>query len=453
MKKKTAWIKCMGMALILIGIFSAAYIPAKAADMTECIGIVIGYDSDGEVVYASPGIPVNVNGTLGVYASTYDIDSGEVTVAGLVVASDVYKLVYGETGELITGYDYEATIWVLEEEAQDTENDTFLQLGKAHQNETVTAVYLNQDNEQAAMSMTLLECNEDGFLTADNYPTNIYYPAELVNESRELVGIILDDGAVYAVGGDREAFYAEGEETSQREETLSEQEEDDTPPIAPDDDSQNEEKAPPLPSREEKVSDAEEVSEAETSGTAVSEPQPVKRSSSSQSAVIAGVLIGIAAVAVVVIIVFKSKKKKTSTSRQETDPQVEDTGKTMPLAEESVSSFEAAAKNRSVQQSKLWLAAVGGYMNGRVYPIEDNEITIGRDTASVIRYPADTAGVSRVHAKLYWQNGQLMLMDCNSTSGTYLKRQGKLAPMQPAAVQSGDIFYIGEKINSFEIKN
>ena len=46
-----------------------------------------------------------------------------------------------------------------------------------------------------------------------------------------------------------------------------------------------------------------------------------------------------------------------------------------------------------------------------------------------------------------------MLMDCNSTSGTFLKRIGKLMPMNPVALQSGDIFYIGEKANSFEIKN
>lgn len=90
-------------------------------------------------------------------------------------------------------------------------------------------------------------------------------------------------------------------------------------------------------------------------------------------------------------------------------------------------------------------------MNGRVYPIEQSEITIGRDASMVIRFPADTRGVSRIHAKLYWQGSQLMLMDCNSTSGTFLKRQGKLAPMAPVAVQSGDVFYIGEKANCFEI--
>lgn len=90
-------------------------------------------------------------------------------------------------------------------------------------------------------------------------------------------------------------------------------------------------------------------------------------------------------------------------------------------------------------------------MNGRVYPVEQNEITIGRDAAMVIRFPADTPGVSRIHAKLYWQGDQLMLMDCNSTSGTFLKRLGKLTPMAPVAVQSGDVFYIGEKANSFEI--
>ena len=92
-------------------------------------------------------------------------------------------------------------------------------------------------------------------------------------------------------------------------------------------------------------------------------------------------------------------------------------------------------------------------MNGRVYPVETGGVTIGRDASSIIRYPADTPGVSRVHAKLYWQGSQLVLMDCNSSSGTFLKRQGKLAPMVPVVLQNGDVFYIGEKANGFEVRN
>jgi len=460
MKKKTAWIKRMGTVLVLMCTFAASCIPVRAANMKDYIGLVVGYNSNEEIVYASSGIPVNVDGDMGVYAETYDIDSGEVADVRFVTSNGTYKMIYGDSGELVTGYG--ATIWLLEE-LPDSEDDTFLKLGTAHQNEPVTAVYLNENVEPATAAMTLLECSEDGLITADSYPekVNMYYPAAVVNEFHELVGILMADEVLFAVGGGNEYFYPEGEEASQESEALPE-----TEPGVDEENSgeaaQSEEKAPPLPSREEKTSGAENGTESKsaeetlepTTAEDISKPIVAKKDGSW-----AGVLIGIAvaaaaAVAVIIfVIVGKSKKKKPETVYQGITPQVEDTGKTMPLEEGTGSALTFAAEKIPAQEQKLWLAAVGGYMNGRVYPVENNEITIGRDVSSAIRYPADTAGVSRVHAKLYWQNGQLMLIDCNSTSGTFLKRQGKLAPMQPVAVHSGDIFYIGEKTNSFEIKN
>ena len=99
----------------------------------------------------------------------------------------------------------------------------------------------------------------------------------------------------------------------------------------------------------------------------------------------------------------------------------------------------------------LFLVCTGGYMDGRVYPINADMILMGRDTSCAIKYPADYSGVSRQHAILRRQNGALTLMDTSST-GTYLKRiSGKIAPKQPVPVDVGDVFYLGERKNRFEI--
>ncbi len=101
--------------------------------------------------------------------------------------------------------------------------------------------------------------------------------------------------------------------------------------------------------------------------------------------------------------------------------------------------------------SQLGLRCHGGYLNGRTYLIPQEGFSIGRDSDNSIRYPAQTPGISRHHVKLFWQNGQLMLMDLDSSNGTYLNQTGRIAPMQPVSLRPGDVFYLGEKLNAFEI--
>lgn len=93
----------------------------------------------------------------------------------------------------------------------------------------------------------------------------------------------------------------------------------------------------------------------------------------------------------------------------------------------------------------------GGYLNGRVYPIGPDGITIGREPDNSIRYPAQTPGISRHHVRIFWQNGQLTLLDLGSSNGTYLNQTGRIASMRPVPLKVGDFFYLAEKLNAFEI--
>lgn len=156
-------------------------------------------------------------------------------------------------------------------------------------------------------------------------------------------------------------------------------------------------------------------------------------------------------------LLLKRKKDKEKKSQQVEEPMSFPEDKSQnsweeipPKYEEITPRYEEPKKQSSGEAIKLY--ALGGYMDGRIYSIDKNAITFGRDASSTICYPANTKGVSRVHCKLFWKNGTLMLMDMGSSYGTYLKGKGRLNIEQPVAVKAGDVFYIGEKNNSFVIK-
>ena len=103
------------------------------------------------------------------------------------------------------------------------------------------------------------------------------------------------------------------------------------------------------------------------------------------------------------------------------------------------------------ENHQICLVVTGGYMMGRIYPVENSEITIGRSPTAGIPYKVES--VSKLHCKVYRDSSnRWMLMDCNSRNGTYLKRIGKLSPMQPVEVFPGDIFFLGSPQYSFEIR-
>ena len=136
----------------------------------------------------------------------------------------------------------------------------------------------------------------------------------------------------------------------------------------------------------------------------------------------------------------------------------EDLGPTEPWPGDDIGPTKPGQEGGGSDNGKpaFWILAKGGYMNGRMYQmdtINHLEITIGRNPGLTIRYPADTAGVSRAHARIYWKGNDLVLLDCGSTSGTFLQRIGKLSPMVPVILKDGDVFYIGEKKNEFEVSS
>jgi hypothetical protein len=87
---------------------------------------------------------------------------------------------------------------------------------------------------------------------------------------------------------------------------------------------------------------------------------------------------------------------------------------------------------------------------------KDN-IVIGREDAVSNIYPdvdltphgGEEGGVSRLHARIFYENGQYMLEDENSTNFTYLNRQ-KLAGKTPTALHDNDEVRLGRVLLRFK---
>lgn len=99
-----------------------------------------------------------------------------------------------------------------------------------------------------------------------------------------------------------------------------------------------------------------------------------------------------------------------------------------------------------------WLVAKGGALDGQVYPLGAEQITIGRNPTNKVVFPASSHSVSGSHAVVYVVNGTVYLMDYGSTYGTFTQEHGKLTPNQPVALKPGSSFYLVDTSNTFTIQ-
>jgi hypothetical protein len=75
------------------------------------------------------------------------------------------------------------------------------------------------------------------------------------------------------------------------------------------------------------------------------------------------------------------------------------------------------------------------------YLFEQDRVTMGRGTENDLTLPDQK--VSKQHAELRYQNGVYQLVDLGSKNHTYLHGE-RLTAHQPCALQSGDVFHIGD---------
>lgn len=283
------------------------------------------------------------------------------------------------------------------------------QMGDAAEGDICDAVYAVSTTEISGASGiqlgAVLDMDNAILQIADAQGQDIKYPAALLNDNMEVVAVALSDTTAVWLG------------TYQQQSTPS--------------------------------SSGGSSSSSSSSGSSSSAPRPRTNSDNKTSVEPLYLVVGIAVIAIIAVLFLKKKKGSTSSKA------INNTNTHIDVAPDDNTTAFFPTDNVTAPippQQTLWLAATSGYMMGRVYPMENNEITIGRSpTASV---PYEDNSVSKQHCKLYKNaSGQWMLMDCNSRNGTYMERIGKLSPMQPVEIYPGDTFYLGSKKHGFTIKN
>jgi predicted component of type VI protein secretion system len=80
---------------------------------------------------------------------------------------------------------------------------------------------------------------------------------------------------------------------------------------------------------------------------------------------------------------------------------------------------------------------------------------IGRDkTACKIVFSDNAQGISRHHCLISYskQTRLFILNDVGSSNGTFVEKSGEVLKGNPAYLKSGERFYLGSPINTFETR-
>lgn len=96
------------------------------------------------------------------------------------------------------------------------------------------------------------------------------------------------------------------------------------------------------------------------------------------------------------------------------------------------------------------LGRSGAHANERF--LLEGELIIGRDPQMCqLVYPGSEKNISGVHCKIQEIDGNICLIDLNSTNGTYFQDGTRLEPNMPRTMVNGQGFYLGSRENFFDM--
>lgn len=99
----------------------------------------------------------------------------------------------------------------------------------------------------------------------------------------------------------------------------------------------------------------------------------------------------------------------------------------------------------------LTLTCLSGPLRGQSYRLGPDGLIFGRDNVCAVHFPIDTAGVSRRHCAVRWHQGCPVLVDLDSSCGTFMGDGRQLPPNYPTRVGPGSRFYLGGPENLFQV--
>lgn len=96
---------------------------------------------------------------------------------------------------------------------------------------------------------------------------------------------------------------------------------------------------------------------------------------------------------------------------------------------------------------------VSGVFAGRSFGLgAEGRILFGREAGAAVCFPKETRGISGRHCEIKIKEGVPVLIDRESTYGTFLADGKKLEPNMPYRIYNGMEFYLAAKENRFAIK-
>ena len=112
-------------------------------------------------------------------------------------------------------------------------------------------------------------------------------------------------------------------------------------------------------------------------------------------------------------------------------------------------SRDSAVCSGDSKASGVYVQSLSAQHSGQKIALRNNAILLGRDESCQLSFREGTPGISRKHCALTWDDDQsvFILMDLDSTFGTYLEDGTKLVPRTPYRLQPGARFYLAGKEN------
>jgi pSer/pThr/pTyr-binding forkhead associated (FHA) protein len=83
---------------------------------------------------------------------------------------------------------------------------------------------------------------------------------------------------------------------------------------------------------------------------------------------------------------------------------------------------------------------------GRRYPVGEEDVTLGREEGNTVVVASDQA--SRRHARIFVSGGNHVLVDLESTNGTFLNSK----PTKEQTLRHGDVIRIGTSVYKYVVE-
>lgn len=98
------------------------------------------------------------------------------------------------------------------------------------------------------------------------------------------------------------------------------------------------------------------------------------------------------------------------------------------------------------------ITCLSGPLKGRIYHVSLNGLMFGRDNDCNVRFPNESPGISRHHCCIRMEQGVPVLVDLNSTYGTFLGNGRQLPPNNPVRITQGSRFYLANTGYLFQVQ-